>query len=67
VNPLGIIYFTGGLREIILGLILAFIYIFIQFYKHNIGTWDHWKIIVYGIVTFIASYYIVQTAFSLLI
>jgi type IV secretory pathway VirB2 component (pilin) len=66
-NPIGILYFTGGRMGWIVGIIIAFIYLGIQFKFNRLNEWRYWKLIVYGIVTFILSYYIVQTIFSLLI
>jgi prolipoprotein diacylglyceryltransferase len=66
-NPIGMIYFTGGIRELILGLVLSSLYVISKFINHKMNQWLYWKLIVYGFVTFSAAYCIVQTVFSLLI
>lgn len=66
-NPIGILYFTGGKNGLIIGVILSLFYLIYQFKVHQLYKWNYLKPIVYGFVTFIMSYYIVQTIFSLLI
>lgn len=66
-NPIGIIYFTGGWKGLILGGIIALFYLYRQFKMHHLNQWRYWKLIVYGFVTFVVIYYVVQTIFSLLI
>jgi prolipoprotein diacylglyceryltransferase len=66
-NPLGIIYFTGGNQGLFLGILLSVIYLLIKFKAHQFNEWRYWKLLIYGIATFIASYYIVQTVYTLLI
>ncbi|MFD2443998.1 hypothetical protein ACFSO7_08365 [Bacillus sp. CGMCC 1.16607] len=66
-NPIGILYFTGGSKGMVIGFILALLYLIRQFHLHQMNHWRYWRIIVYGFVTFTVSYYIVQTIFSLLI
>jgi prolipoprotein diacylglyceryltransferase len=66
-NPLGILYFNSGQKGLIFGLILAIFYLFIKFRSYSLNEWQYWKVIVYGFVTFGASYYVVQTIFYLLI
>ncbi len=66
-NPLGVLYFTGGETELILGAILSTLYLCIRLYVLGLSRWKYGRLIVYGFVTFILSYYIVQTMFSLLI
>lgn len=64
-NPISILYFSGGLGGIILGFILAAVYIFFKYRKYK---WEAKSVLtasVYGIVTFLVSFWMMRTLFLL--
>ena len=62
-NPLSILYFTGGTKGSILGLILALIYLFWTMKKRGSAFITWFSSFVYGIVTFFISFWLVRTLF----
>ncbi|MFO1444964.1 hypothetical protein KDN24_17515 [Bacillus sp. Bva_UNVM-123] len=65
-NPTSILYFTGGLKGSVLGLIFAIVYLLWHYKK---GTWSlkSWlSTLVYGIVTFMIIFWLLRTLFFLI-
>ena len=62
-NPLSIIYFTGGSKGSIIGIILALIYLFWTVKKKGFSIITWFSSFVYGIVTFFISFWLVRTLF----
>lgn len=65
-NPLSILYFTGGSKGSVLGLILAFVYLFLTMKKRAYALNKWFPSFVYGIVTFFISFWLVRTLFLII-
>lgn len=65
-SPLGILYFSGGSKGIILGTFLALIYIVIEIKKNKYPLKKWFYGIVYGSVTFMLSFWLFRTLLILL-
>jgi len=65
-SPFSIIYFTGGIKGAILGIVFAIIYLYLIYKK---GKWElkKWAAsIVYGIVTFFITFWSMRTLLILI-
>ncbi len=62
-NPFSILYFTGGTKGSILGLLLAIIYVIFSMKKKEIGFKKWFTAFVYGIVTFFISFWLLRSLF----
>lgn len=65
-NPIGILYFSGGTKGIILGVILAIGYLGWRIKKYNDSLQNWLSGIVYGTVTFMLAFWLFRTLFILL-
>lgn len=62
-NPLSLLYFTGGTKGSILGVIIAIIYLFWNIKKREYVAVKWFTSIVYGIVTFFICFWLSRTLF----
>lgn len=62
-NPLGIIYFTGGIKGGYLGSIAGVIYFISMFYKKKWTLKPTLTTLVYSIVTFTATFWLMKMLF----
>lgn len=65
-NPMEILYFSGGTKGLVLGLILALAYIAWRIRKSRYRVQSWLSGIVYGTVTFLLSFWLFRTLFILL-
>ncbi|PWW25768.1 hypothetical protein DFO73_11260 [Cytobacillus oceanisediminis] len=65
-NPIGILYFSGGMKGLVLGLILALAYVAWRIRKSRYRVQSWLSGIIYGTVTFLLSFWLVRTLFILL-
>ncbi|KAB2329749.1 hypothetical protein F7731_21640 [Cytobacillus depressus] len=66
-QPLSVLYMSGGIKGILLGLFIAIIYISFKCYKGNWAIKSWMTVIVYGIVTFFIALWTLRTLFFLFI
>ncbi|SEM17088.1 hypothetical protein SAMN05192533_101288 [Mesobacillus persicus] len=65
-NPLAALYLSGGFKEWLTGIIAGGLYLGWQGRKQSWSPHSTGKAIVYGIVTFITTYWLTRTLFFLL-
>ncbi|UII54123.1 hypothetical protein LS684_10425 [Cytobacillus spongiae] len=64
-HPVALLYFTGGTRGSILGMIVIILYLIWKIKKHQWNKAQVVSVIVYGFVTFALSFWLLRTLFYL--